>query len=198
VARAYTEKYLHELSSKPFDRERLDRFASLVRKGGAVLDLGCGPGHIGRYLFDRGIAVTGLDVSEGMLAEARRCHPAMSFIEGNLLELSLVEQAWAGAVAAYSLIHVPHSRLTSVLTSLGRALEPGASVLASFHLGQGAVHVDTMLDASVDLDFFLYTTEDVKSAFEQAGYECRETLERDPYPEVEYQGRRVYVIARRQ
>jgi SAM-dependent methyltransferase len=197
VARAYAERYLHELATKPFDRDRLDGFAKLVRSGGSVLDLGCGPGQIGRYLFDRGLAVTGLDVSEGMLAEARRLHPLMTFVRGDLLNLALAERAWAGAVAAYSLIHVPHARLVEVLGSLARALEPGAPVLASFHLGEGVVHVDTMLDTPVDLDGFLYTTNEVNAAFEQSGYELCETLERDPYPEVEYQGRRVYILARR-
>jgi SAM-dependent methyltransferase len=197
VASAYTEKYLHELAEKPFDRERLDAFARRVRAGGRVLDLGCGPGQIGRYLFERGLAVTGLDVSEGMLAEARRQHPFMTFIQGDLLNLALEPQAWAGAVAAYSLIHVPQAQLPRVLASLGRALEPGAPVLASFHLGQGAIHADTLLGVSVDLDFFLYTAQEVNAAFEQAGYEIDEARERDPYPDVEYQGRRVYVLARR-
>jgi SAM-dependent methyltransferase len=197
VARAYAERYLLELAAKPFDRGRLDGFANLVRTGGPVLDLGCGPGQIGRYLFDQGLAVTGLDASEGMLAEARRWNPSMTFIKGDLLNLALEEQAWAGAVAAYSLIHVPHERLVEVLALLARALEPGAPVLASFHLGQGTVHVDTMFDTPVDLDCFLYSTAEASAAFEQAGYEPCETLERDPYPEVEYQGRRVYVLARR-
>lgn len=118
VARAYAERYRHELATKAFDRDRLERFAKFVRAGGPVLDLGCVPGHVGRYLFERGLAVMGLDVSEGMLAEARRLHPFMTFIRGGLLNLALAERAWAGAVAAYSLTHVPHARLVGVLASL--------------------------------------------------------------------------------
>jgi ubiquinone/menaquinone biosynthesis C-methylase UbiE len=197
VARTYVERYLHELAIKPFDRERLDAFAKLVRPGGRVLDLGCGPGQVGRYLFDRGLSVTGLDVSEGMLAEARRCNPSMTFIKGDLLDLTLGDEEWAGAVAAYSLIHVPHARLVEVLGSLARALEPRAPVLASFHLGQGVLHAETMFDTPVDPDFFLYRTDEASAASRHAGYEVCEALERDPYPEVEYQGRRVYVLARK-
>jgi len=70
-------------------------------------------------------------------------------------------------------------------------------VLASFHLGQGAVHAEAMFDIPVDLDFFLYSTDEATAAFRRAGFELCEALERDPYPEVEYQGRRVYLLARK-
>src|SRR5205823_439032 len=55
VARAYAEQYFTELERKPFDRQMLDRFAAGVRGRGRVMDLGCGPGHIGRYLAERGL-----------------------------------------------------------------------------------------------------------------------------------------------
>src|SRR5258708_1782037 len=57
VARAYAEKFFTELEQKPFDRELLDRFAADVRGRGRGCDLGCGPGHVGRYLAGRGSAL---------------------------------------------------------------------------------------------------------------------------------------------
>jgi hypothetical protein len=44
VAEEYAHRYNEELEHKPFDRERLDFFGTLVRPGGLVADLGCGPG----------------------------------------------------------------------------------------------------------------------------------------------------------
>ena len=44
-----------ELRDKPLDRELLDRFADALRGGGPVCDVGCGPGHVARYLHDRGV-----------------------------------------------------------------------------------------------------------------------------------------------
>jgi SAM-dependent methyltransferase len=50
----------------------LESFADDVRGAGAVCDLGCGPGHVGRYLHDRGVEVRGVDLSPRMVEEARR------------------------------------------------------------------------------------------------------------------------------
>lgn len=194
VADAYAERYYRELDSKPFDRERLDAFAALLPGGGRVLDLGCGPGHVGRYLLDKGLNVTGFDLSEGMLKQARHLNPGITFIRGDLLNLRLEPNAWSGMVAAYSLIHVPQGRLIGVLSELRQALKPGGPLLASFHLGSGAFHSESMFNTRVSLDFYLYSTPDVRQAFQQAGFTGIETWERDPYPEVEYQGRRVYVM----
>jgi hypothetical protein len=54
-----------------------------------------------------------------------------------------------------------------------------------------------MFDIPVDLDFFFYSTDEATAAFRHAGFEVCEALERDPYPDVEYQGRRVYLLARK-
>jgi SAM-dependent methyltransferase len=63
LADGYTERIYHELDGKPFDRAQLDRFADQVRGRGVALDLGCGPGHIARYLTQRDVQVVGIDLS---------------------------------------------------------------------------------------------------------------------------------------
>ena len=41
------------------------------RNGGPVLDIGCGTGRLAIPLAREGLAVTGVDLSDGMLARAR-------------------------------------------------------------------------------------------------------------------------------
>src|SRR5262245_22428501 len=62
VAEAYVERIYGELAHKPLDRELLDAFAGEVKGSGIVCDVGCGPGHVSRYLGDRGVDVMGLDL----------------------------------------------------------------------------------------------------------------------------------------
>ena len=71
VAETYAGKFSDELSRKPLDREWLERFARDCPRG-RVLDIGCGPGHVGRFLADRGLDVTGIDLSPAMVDVARR------------------------------------------------------------------------------------------------------------------------------
>ena len=82
VARAYREHLLDELAGKPLDRAFLDAFAE--RCTGTILDVGCGPGHVARYLAARGATVEGVDLSPQMIDEPRASHPEMTFRVGDM------------------------------------------------------------------------------------------------------------------
>ena len=47
------------------------------------------------------------------------------------------------------------------------------------------------------MDFIFYTTAEMKEYLREAGFVVEEAIERDPYPEVEYQSRRAYLFARK-
>lgn len=68
---------------------RGDLFVALadgaIPAGGYVLDYGCGPGRLGLLLARRGFKVRGLDISEGMLNEARTLDAAGLQIEFDLI-----------------------------------------------------------------------------------------------------------------
>jgi trans-aconitate methyltransferase len=70
LADEYVSHVFEELHHKPLDRELLDRFAK--EAPGPVCDLGCGPGHVARYLHSRGAVVSGIDLSPEMVERARR------------------------------------------------------------------------------------------------------------------------------
>ena len=196
VAEEYARRYNDELEHKPFDRERLDFFGTLVRPGGLVADLGCGPGHLARYLADRGHSVQGYDLSEGMLREARRLHPAIRFEQLDFTNLHIPDGTWAGIVAGYALIHLDPETLSSCLLRLVRALEPRGPILASFHLGNRHERIETIWETPVCLNFHFYESAQLQQLFRAAGFNVLDVRERDPYPDVEYQGRRSYILAR--
>src|SRR4051794_520906 len=86
VAGEYAAHLADELDHKPLDRALLLRFAELVA-GGAVCELGCGPGHVARFLHDAGVAVSGIDLSPRMVEEARKLNPGIDFRVGDMLAL---------------------------------------------------------------------------------------------------------------
>jgi trans-aconitate methyltransferase len=85
IADEYARRIYHELQGKPFDRELLSRFAGEVSGQGEVCDMGCGPGHVARYLQSVGASVFGLDISSAMVEQARRLNPGIRFQVGDML-----------------------------------------------------------------------------------------------------------------
>lgn len=198
VARAYADEIYAELKDKPFDRELLDRFAARVLGRGRVCDVGCGPAQIARYLRDRGVDVLGLDLSAGMLAEARRLNPDLLFVQSSMLALGLGSETLGGIAAFYCIIHIPREQVVTALAEMRRVLRPGGCLLITFHLGTEDSHHDELFGRPVSLDVALFTTAEMAGYVQAAGLMVEEALERDPYaPEVEYQSRRGYIVASR-
>jgi ubiquinone/menaquinone biosynthesis C-methylase UbiE len=54
------------------ERAAVDRLLPPVPHGGKLLEVGCGTGHWSEYFTGKGFAVTGVDISERMIAVARQ------------------------------------------------------------------------------------------------------------------------------
>lgn len=197
VAGEYAARIFGELDHKPFDRAVLDRFAERVRGAGVACDLGCGPGQVARYLRDRGVEVLGVDLAPGMVAEAQRLNPDITFQAGDMLALGVPDRAWAGVAAFYSIIHVPPADRPRALREIWRALRRGGVLLLAFHVGEQTVHLDEWWGEPVSLDFFFLQPDLIAAELRAAGFVVEEVAEREPYPEVEHASRRAYIWARR-
>jgi SAM-dependent methyltransferase len=198
VASAYAATFLHELDHKPFDREILTRFAAATRRGSEgghpVCDLGCGPGHIGAFLAATGVHVVGIDLSAGMVAQARLSYPALSFFQGNMTALATPDDTFTGIVCFYALIHVPRSQVATALSEMARVLVPGGALLVAVHGGRGTLHADEMVGQPADLDVTLFSLAELCELIERAGCAITEARQRDPY-EKEHPTHRLYVWA---
>ena len=198
VAREYADEIYGELAGKPFDRAVLDQFAARVRGEGWVCDLGCGPAQIARYLRDRGVNALGVDLSAGMLGQARRLNPDLQFLQSSMLALGLRAGALGGVAAFYSIIHIPRAQVVDALREILRVLQPGGLLLMAFRLGSEDSHHEELFGRQVSLDVGLFTTGEMSGYLKTAGFAIAETQERDPYaPEVEYQSRQGYIRASR-
>jgi SAM-dependent methyltransferase len=204
VAERYAAAFADELAGKPLERGLLDAFAELCGAvGGPVADVGCGPGHVTRYLADRGARAFGLDLSPGMVAVARARLPGLEFRTGSLAALGAPDGAWAGAVALYSIIHLQPAHRAGAYRELARVIRTGGWLLVAFHTSSAdhptgsAVHLDTWFDAPVDLTGHFLDPDELSAGLRAAGFEIRARLDREPWSAAEYPSRRCYLLARR-
>ena len=197
VADEYTSQYFHELEHKPLDRALLDLLAEGVRGLGLVADLGCGPGHVARYLHERGVSVLGIDLSPRMVELARKLNPGITFEQGNMAALTVEDEAWVGIVAFYSMIHFPRPQVVPVLREFHRVLRPNGVLLLSFHAGQEVRHVEEWWGMPVSLEGVFFEREEMEGYLQEVDFAIEVSMQRAPYVEVEIQTQRVYILARK-
>ena len=195
VAAAYAEHLSNELARKPLDRHLLNRFAEETRGRGLVADLGCGPGHVARYLSQQGVTIFGIDFSPKMVAVAQSLHPDLDFRVEDMRRLSASDASLAGVVLFYSIVHFDLTELPTVFREARRVLVPGGLALVSFHIGEQIVHRDELFGAQVSLDFRCHTPENVVEALGSANLAVIEQVHREPYDGAEYPSRRCYLLA---
>lgn len=197
VAEEYTRRIFDELAHKPLDCQILDRFAESIQASEPVCDLGCGPGHVARYLHDRRVNVSGIDISQGMVEQAAKLNPGIKFRQGNMLALDVADEAWAGIVAFYSIINIDRTEVVTALKEMNRTLRPGGLLLLAFHIGEEDIHMDEWWEKQVSVDFHFYRSEEMEEYMTEAGFLIEEIIERAPYEEVEYPSRRAYLFGRK-
>jgi hypothetical protein len=197
VADAYADQLLDELDRKPFDRWLLARLAELS-DGGPVADVGCGPGHVTAHLAHAGADAAGFDLSEGMVAVARRRFPELRFEVADLRALPSPDDGgdWAVITAWYALVHLAASELPAAIADLARAIRPGGWVAVAVHEGSEVRRVDDWFEPGTSLDFTLNTREDVVAAFRAAGLTDLEWYLRSPSTPAEAATNRLYVLGR--
>jgi SAM-dependent methyltransferase len=197
VAKEYSDAFTNEHEKKPMDQEIFRRFAREIGDRKPVWDFGCGPGQTTRYLKDLGVEISGLDLAEKAIQQASKNHPQITFRTGNMLALDFENDSLAGIVAFYAIVHFTEEQVGKAFREILRVLQPGGLFLFTFHIGNETMHVEEFLGKQVDIDFMYFTVDFISDCLKMCGFTGIEVIEREPYPEVEYQSRRAYVFARK-
>ena len=202
VARDYDREFGDELDVKPLDRALLTALAELVGNG-TIADVGCGPGHVTRYLAAQHGDVLGVDLSTAMIAIARERAPQLTFTAGSMLELPVADAEWAGVVSLYSIIHLTVTERLTAYREFARVIQPGGWLLIAFHVDSfefttGEVnHITNWFSRPVDLDGYFLDPDEVATQLAAAGFTVIAKMDRQPAPEVEYPSRRCYLLLQR-
>ncbi|MEY9859193.1 ubiquinone/menaquinone biosynthesis C-methylase UbiE [Catenulispora sp. GAS73] len=133
VAELYADKFSDSLSSYPLERGLLASFAELAKAvGGPVADLGCGPGYVTAHLSSLGLDAFGVDVSSGMIEQAKARHPELRFEIGSMAAVDIADGSLSGLVSRYSIVHTVPEDVPAILAEFRRVLAPGGHALISF------------------------------------------------------------------
>jgi ubiquinone/menaquinone biosynthesis C-methylase UbiE len=118
------QDYYNHRDLNKFNRE-LERFTSLISDDAHVLDVGCGAGiPTAKFLVNKGVKVTGIDLSETMLNLARKNVPTAEFVKMDMNKLEFNENTFNGIISVYSLFHVPKEKHLDIFKQFYKVLKP--------------------------------------------------------------------------
>ena len=132
-----SDKWDENRSKAPVNRCITD-FASRIKANGNVLDIGCGTGRpIAQYLAEQGFAVTGIDISEHMLAKAHALHlPNAKFLLCDFFDYQPKEK-YDGVVAFDSFFHFPFDKQSEIYRTVSDWMNTDAFLLFTHGSAEG-------------------------------------------------------------
>ena len=181
IADKYHELFGNELDEKPFDREYLDKFANYFDRNSKIVDAGCGPSaHIGRYLFDKGLDVVGIDISERCIEIASRHNPGMKFLCIDILDWQPGKFSIDGIIAYYSIIYTPKKEIGKLLKVFRKALNPKGKLMIVVKKGDFEGYQKQVLGIEVSSYFTEYQEEELEGILIRNGFAIEEMITRAP------------------
>lgn len=133
----YDEHAAGYAAREPHDRDvaALEAFMGLLPGGGLVCDLGCGNGWASATLIERGFAVTSMDGSAGLAAEAKALYGIDVCV--SRFEDFAFRAAFDGVWACWSLHHAPRAAFPELLQRVAAGVKPGGVLFFSVKGGSG-------------------------------------------------------------
>lgn len=97
------------------------------QRGERILDIAAGTGTSAAALAASGADVVALDFSAGMVAEGRRRHPEMTFVQGDAEKLPFGDGEFDAVTISFGLRNVQRPEVA--LAEMHRVLKPGGRVV---------------------------------------------------------------------
>lgn len=195
-AKIYSKKFYNELDYKPLDRQLLDRFAQLIPKNELVCDIGCGPGEVANYLFNKKIKVMGIDASGKMIEEAKKMNPKIRFKIYDMFNLDIPDNYFFGITSFYAIGNYRYNDIKKIIKDHHRVLKKNGILLIAFHSGGKKLHVDNFFEIKISLDFYFSDEDKIIKILKETGFNILEALVRYPYKD-EYPSKRAYIIGKK-
>lgn len=150
------------------ERRLLDLTLEVTQSGQRVLDLGCGTGRpIAEYVVARGLSVTGVDQSPGLLGLARGRMPHEEWVESRLEDFEPKGQ-YDAVIAWDCLFHIPRDRHIAIFSKVRDALKLGHRLALTVGGSEHPAFTDTMFGQTFFYDS--HSPEKSVGVLEQVGF----------------------------
>lgn len=143
-----------------------------------VLDLGCGFGlPFDRYIVEKGFDVTGVDIAEKHVKQARDNVPEAEFIQGDFFEQDFGENSFDAIVSFYAIFHIPREEHKELFEKIRYWLKEDGVILVTMGPDEMDQHKGEI--GGEEMVWSSYSQEENVRLVKEAGFNVLETYVED-------------------
>lgn len=162
------KKYIENAAS--INLSALSEFIKELPAGGKVLDIGCAGGRDSKKFADAGFDVTGIDIIDDFIEEAKKRVPRAKFLQMDLLDIDFPENEFDAIWAQAVLLHVERKDIPDVLAKMFRILKRNGKIHAAVKEGRGQGWEADKLSGGYKRYFTYFTKEEMEKYLIGAGF----------------------------
>jgi cyclopropane fatty-acyl-phospholipid synthase-like methyltransferase len=117
----YVPQYVQKFMDLGLYRDTFDEFMLLLPPGAGILELGCGPGNVVKYLKEKrtDLDILGIDLAPEMIKEAESQNPDARFQLMDIRDAGQLNRQFDAVVAAFSLPYISYEDVAALFRDIG-------------------------------------------------------------------------------
>lgn len=162
-------KHYHKIHFDINENKDMVDFFIQNLKGKKVLDVGCGPGRDAKYFSEKGLDVTGIDLTPDFIKMACLNAPNAKFVKMDMRHLDFPNNTFDGIWVCASFQHVPKEDARSTMLEFKKVLKSNGFAYISVQHGEGERFVEKAGYMGRTKFFAFYTEDEFKELAESCG-----------------------------
>jgi len=172
IASAYAQNIADRAPQK-----ELEKFISQIPSGGKILDVGSAAGRDTRIFYDKGFDVCGIDLSQELIAIARRQNPGIDFFFADVRQLPFSDNIFDGIWSNAVFEHLDKIEMVQSLDEWKRVLKKGGLLYLRTKMGSGSIKISDELSQGQEREFTLLSEEELKKMIQDSGLNLSESYQ---------------------
>ena len=191
----YHEKFMN------FDlyNDSFNLFCELVKmKNPSVLEVGCGPGNITKYILNKrpDFNILGIDIASNMIALAKENNPSANFKVMDCKNVLQLKNKFEGVICGFILPYLSKEEVLKLFEDIALLLNPNGILYLSTmeDLYSKSKFIASSIDRNKGLFTYYHKADYLTENLQQKGFKIIH-LERKDYPEPKDTSKDLIIIA---